>query len=156
MIIRPAEKRDIPRLYEMLGQILRLHAALRPDVFRADREKFDPEELAELLEREDRPSFVADEDSVCVGYALCEIKERQCPQFVKRRILYLDDLCVDESARGRGIGRALIDHLLGFAKEIGADSLELNVWECNADAVAFYERMGFKTQCRHMEIPLGE
>ena len=156
MLIRPAENRDSPRLYEMLGQILRLHAALRPDVFRADREKFTPEELAELLKREDRPSFVAEEDGKCVGYALCEIKERQSPQFVKRRVLYLDDLCVDASARGKGIGRALVDFLLGYARGIGADSLELNVWECNADAVAFYERTGFKTQCRHMEIPLGK
>ena len=156
MIIRPAEKRDIPRLYEMLGQILRLHAKLRPDVFRSDREKFDPDELAELLKREDRPSFVAEEDGVCVGYALCEIKEPKIPQMLKRRVLYLDDLCVDESARGRGVGRALVDFLLGYAREIGADSLELNVWECNADAVAFYERMGFATQCRHMEIPLGK
>ena len=155
MIIRPAEKRDIPRIYDMLGQILHLHAELRPDVFRADREKFTPDELEELFVRDDRPSFVAEEDGTCVGYALCEIKERQSPQFVKRRVLYLDDLCVYKSARGRGIGRALVEFLLGYAEEIGADSLELNVWECNADAVAFYERMGFKTQCRHMEIALG-
>ena len=154
MIIRPAEKRDIPRLYEMLGQILRLHARLRPDVFRSDREKYTPEELEELLKREDRPSFVAEENGICVGYALCEIKERQIPQFVKRRVLYLDDLWIDESSRGNGVGRALVEFLLGYADKIGVDSLELNVWECNADAVAFYERMGFKTQCRHMELKL--
>lgn len=156
MIIRPAEKRDIPRIHELLGQILRLHAELRPDVFRSDREKFTPDELAKMLKRKDRPAFVAEEDGVCVGYALCEIKEPKIPQMLKRRVLYLDDLCVDESARGKGIGRALVEFLLGCAREIGADSLELNVWECNADAVAFYERVGFKTQCRHMEIPLGK
>ena len=154
MIIRHAENRDIPRIYDMLGQILRLHAELRPDIFRSDREKFTPEELEELFKRDDRPSFVAEEDGVCVGYALCEIKERQSPQFVKRRVLYLDDLCVDKSARGRGVGRALVEFLLGYAADTGADSLELNLWECNADAAAFYEKMGFKTQSRHMEIAI--
>ena len=156
MIIRPAENRDIPRIYEMLGQILRLHARLRPDVFRPDREKFTPEELEELFKRCDRPSFVAEEDGKCVGYALCEIKTPKDPQMIERKVLYLDDLCVDKSKRGHGAGKAIVEFLLAYAKEIGADSLELNLWECNADAAAFYEKMGFATQSRHMEITIDK
>ena len=154
MLIRPVEKRDIPRIYELLGQILRLHAELRPDIFRADREKYDAVELEALLTRPDRPSFVAEEDSVCVGYALCEIRQPAAPQMLPRKALYLDDLCVDSAFRGRGIGRALVAFIREYAAEIGADALELNVWEANADAKAFYEKLGFKTQCRHMELKL--
>ena len=154
MLIRPVEKRDIPRIYELLGQILRLHAELRPDVFRADREKYAPDGLEALLARPDRPAFVAEEDGVCVGYALCEIRRPDAAQMLPRKVLYLDDLCVDSAFRGRGIGGALVAFVREYAARIGADSLELNVWECNADAVAFYERMGFKTQCRHMELTL--
>ena len=138
----------------MLGQILRLHAALRPDVFRDDREKFTPEELGELFSREDRPAFAAEEDGICVGYALCEIRRPDAPQMLPRKVLYLDDLCVDSAFRGRGIGKALVGFVRGYADEIGADSLELNVWECNSDAKAFYENLGFATQSRHMEIKL--
>lgn len=152
MLIRPVEKRDIPRIYELLGQILRLHAELRPDVFRADREKYDTDELEALLTRPDRPSFAAEEDGVCVGYALCEIRQPAAPQMLPRKTLYIDDLCVDSAFRGRGIGRALVAFVRGYARDIGADSLELNVWECNADAKEFYEKLGFATQSRHMEI----
>ena len=154
MLIRPAEKRDIPRINELLGQILRLHAALRPDIFRADREKFTPAELEALLARPERVSFVAEEDGVCVGYALCEIRRPAAPQMLPRKVLYLDDLCVDSVCRGRGIGRALVGFVREYAVETGADALELNLWECNADAKAFYEKLGFKTQSRHMEIAL--
>ena len=154
MLIRPAEKRDIPRINELLGQILRLHAALRPDIFRADREKFTPAELEALLARPERVSFVAEEDGVCVGYALCEIRQPAAPQMLPRKVLYLDDLCVDSARRGRGIGRELCEHVLAQAKVLGADALELNLWECNADAKAFYEKLGFGTQSRHLEIAL--
>lgn len=155
MLIRPAEPRDIPRINEMLGQILKLHADLRPDIFRHEREKYTPDELEALLKQPERPAFVAETDGVCLGYALCEIRDTPAsPHLVARRVLYLDDLCVDEAFRGKGIGRALTDCVLAYAESINADALELNLWEANTDAAAFYEHLGFKTQCRHMEMTL--
>ena len=57
-------------------------------------------------------------------------------------VLYIDDICVDEGARGRGVGRALYGHILGFAREKGCYNVTLNVWSCNPGAMAFYEKLG--------------
>lgn len=51
MKIRKAEKKDIPRILALLGQVLQIHAELRPDIFIPGTTKYTPCELAELLER---------------------------------------------------------------------------------------------------------
>ena len=70
------------------------------------------------------------------------------------RTLYVDDLCVDESARGKGIGTALMDAAVAFARAKSCHNVDLNVWEFNEGARAFYERYGMHTMKRYMEILL--
>ena len=79
MFIRKAEEKDIPRILELLGQVLQIHAEIRPDVFIPGTTKYTDSELKELLEQEDKPIFVAaGEDDVCMGYAFCQLKEQTC------------------------------------------------------------------------------
>ena len=59
MKIRKAEEKDIPRIMELLGQVLQIHAEIRPDVFIPGTTKYTDSELKELLEQEDKPIFVA-------------------------------------------------------------------------------------------------
>ena len=61
---------------------------------------------------------------------------------VEHTTLYIDDICVDETARGQGVGRALYDHILDYAREKGCYNVTLNVWNCNPGAMAFYEKLG--------------
>ena len=49
-----------------------------------------------------------------------------------RRELYIDDLCVDEAARGGGVATALFRHVTAAAKAEGANFITLNVWEGNS------------------------
>lgn len=68
MIIRKAEEKDIPRILELLGQVLQIHADIRPDIFIPATTKYKTDELAELLKNEEKPIYVAaDEADVCVG-----------------------------------------------------------------------------------------
>ena len=77
MKIRKAEKKDIPRILALLGQVLQIHAEIRPDIFIPGTTKYTPCELAELLEQEDHPIYVAvDEDDLCMGYAFCQLREQ--------------------------------------------------------------------------------
>ncbi len=77
MKIRKAEKRDIPRILALLGQVLQIHAEIRPDIFIPGTTKYTPCELAELLQQEDHPIYVAvDEDDLCMGYAFCQLREQ--------------------------------------------------------------------------------
>ena len=55
MKIRKAEKKDIPRILALLGQVLQIHAEIRPDIFIPGTTKYTPCELTELLQQEDHP-----------------------------------------------------------------------------------------------------
>ena len=68
--------------------------------------------------------------------------------------LFIDDLCVDESQRGKGTGKLLFDFLKKEAKRIGCYELTLNVWEGNDSAKAFYDKMGMKVKEYTMEYIL--
>ncbi len=59
-----------------------------------------------------------------------------------RRGLYLEDLYVTPDARGQGVGTALLRHLAALALERGCGRFEWSVLDWNADAIAFYRRVG--------------
>ena len=68
MKIRKAEKKDIPRIIDLLGQVLQIHAEIRPDIFIPGTTKYTLCELTELLKQENKPVYVAvDEDDLCRG-----------------------------------------------------------------------------------------
>ena len=74
MIIRKAKEKDIPRILELLEQVLQIHADIRPDIFIPGTTKYTIDELRELLKHKEKPIYVAvDEDDVCVGYAFLSI-----------------------------------------------------------------------------------
>jgi ribosomal protein S18 acetylase RimI-like enzyme len=56
---------------------------------------------------------------------------------------YLQELYVVPALRGRGIGRALLEATIEFARERGADGIDLNTGETDTAARALYESMGF-------------
>ena len=62
--------------------------------------------------------------------------------FLGRRGLYLEDLYVVPSARGRGIGKALIEHLAAIAVARGCGRFEWAVLDWNQHAIDFYRSLG--------------
>ena len=155
MEIRNAERRDFPGLIELLKQVGQVHHELRPDIFRAGAQKYDESALLEILADPARPIFVAAEGAFVLGYCFCVHKNcENDPVLTDRKELYIDDLCVDEGHRGRGIARALYAHILEYAKERGCGYIYLNVWEGNDSARRFYELAGMTPRKTFMEMKL--
>ena len=156
MKIRKAEKKDIPRIIDLLGQVLQIHAEIRPDIFIPGTTKYTLCELTELLKQENKPVYVAvDEDDLCMGYAFCQLREQPfSTNMVPFKSLFVDDLCVDKQARGQHIGESLFEYVKQQAKELGCYEVTLNVWTGNTSAEHFYEKMGMKTKERQMEYIL--
>jgi len=154
--IRRALEKDVERILALLSQVLELHARIRPDIFRPGTTKYTPQELSDILRDETRPVFVAVDDADCViGYAFCQIREPSGREnMVPFRSLFIDDLCVDETQRGRGVGQALFRHTLTFARELGCYETALNVWEGNDAARRFYDKMGMRPKETQMELIL--
>ena len=153
-MIRTANTSDLKRIIELLHQVNMVHHVIRPDLFKPYATKYNEQELEDLLSDESKPIFVYD-DGVVRGYAFCqisEVKDNQLLQDVKT--LYIDDICVDENARGKHVGKTLYEYVRDYARSIGCYHITLNVWEGNDAALSFYRNMGMKVQKTTMEAIL--
>ena len=155
MTIRRADAGDIDFLNRLLYQVAAVHHGIRPDLFRGGSKKYEDDELRALLANDDAPVFVAEEGGEKLGYAFCVFqRHRRDGALNDFDSLYIDDLCVDEAARGKGAGKALFQYVKDFARKSGCFSVTLNVWEGNDAARAFYDRMGLKPQKTTLETIL--
>ena len=156
MNIRRAGEKDIPRLIELLQQVLDIHAKIRPDIFISGTTKYTDDELLQMILDDTNPIYVAvDEKDLCMGYAFCQLKEQPFSNnMVPFTSLFIDDLCVDQNLRGQHIGESLFEFVKAEAKRIGCYEVTLNVWAGNTSAEHFYEKMGMKTKERQMEYIL--
>ncbi|MBQ9437700.1 MAG: GNAT family N-acetyltransferase [Lachnospiraceae bacterium] len=152
-MIRRAEEKDVPKIMDLLLQVCMVHHNGRPDIFKGPATKYTEEQLKAILADENKPVFVyAGEEDEVLGYAFCIFKclpEDNILTDIKS--LYIDDLCVDETQRGKGIGKALYEYVLGYAEKTGCYNVTLNVWACNESARRFYEGLGLVPQKIGME-----
>ena len=150
--IRRATDKDIPVIDKLLYEVHKVHSDARPDIFKAGAKKYTDGQLEKIISDDKTPVFVAERDGEVVGYAFCIHR-----QFVNDnnmtdiKTLYIDDLCVDEAARGGHIGKRLYEYVLEFAKQNGYYNVTLNVWADNVNAVKFYEKIGLRIQKIGME-----
>jgi len=153
-MIRPANKNDIKRIIELLHQVNMVHHVLRPDLFKPYTTKYDEQELENLLSDQNKPIFVYDDGEV-QGYAFCQVSEVKGHQLLEDvKTLYIDDICVDEQARGKHVGKSLYEYVRDYARSIGCHHITLNVWEGNDAALSFYRNMGMQVQKTTMETIL--
>ena len=126
-----------------------------PDIFKSGGKKYTDEELLGIIADDSRPVFVAVEENVVMGYAFCIFQQHKDNNILTDiKTIYIDDLCVDENARGKHIGTQLYDYVTAFAKDSGCYNVTLNVWSCNESAMKFYEKRGLKPQKIGMEVIL--
>ena len=142
-----------------------VHHVIRPDLFKPHTTKYNEQELETMLGDDSKPIFVFDDGAqpsgtLCLqgkvlGYAFCQVSEVKNNQLLEDiKTLYIDDICVDENARGKHVGKELYEYVRDYAKSIGCNNITLNVWEGNEPALRFYRSMGMQVQKTTMEIIL--
>lgn len=151
-IIRKAEPRDLAAVNSLLEQVLAVHHQGRPDLFRPSGKKYTDEELLAIFANPDTPVFVYEDSGQVMGYVFCIARSQDSGSLQPLKTLYIDDLCVDASARGQHIGKALFEYARDYAVRSGFYNITLHVWECNPGAKAFYEALGLKPQYTSMEL----
>ena len=154
-MIRRATNKDIPKIIDLLKQVCLVHHKGRPDIFKVGT-KYSAEELKAILKDDIRPILVSvDENDNVQGYCFC-IYQQHVNNSVLTDIktLYIDDLCVDETLRGKNIGKKLYESAVKLAKDTDCYNLTLNVWSCNQSALKFYQSLGLLPQKIGMELIL--
>ena len=153
-MVRKACKDDIASIIRLLHQVNMVHHVIRPDLFKPHTTKYDEQELEALLDDDTKPIFVYDDGQV-LGHAFCQLTDVSGHKLLcDVKTLYIDDICVDEAARGRHVGKALYEFVRDYARSIGCHNITLNVWEGNDAAFCFYKSMGMQVQKTGMEMIL--
>lgn len=137
--IRRAAPEDGPALLELDRELARFEKLPPPDEEEGRRL------LAWIFDSKRLEAFVAELDGRVEGMALFY---EGYGTFRARPFLYLEDLVVRGSARGRGIGEALMGALAREAVSRGALRIDWAVLDWNRGAIRLYDRLG---GVRHQE-----
>lgn len=153
MQVRTATRDDLPRVNELRQQVNELHVQGRPDVFKPGFGRELQEFIAVLFEGEGRKILVAEHDGAVIGFAcLHYISRPESPYRNASQFVAIEEIGVDSLCQRMGSGRALVDAVRERAREKGYQRIELDMWEFNENALVFYERTGFRTYRRYMEL----
>jgi ribosomal protein S18 acetylase RimI-like enzyme len=150
--IRQATLDDYDPVNAVLAEVDAQHREALPHVFR------DPggparsgEYLASIIEDEHDTLLIAERLDQVIGLIHACIREaRDIPILVPRRYAVIESLVVAAGSRRCGVGRALMEAAHRWAQEQGVEQIELGVWEFNQGALAFYEKLGYRTAIRRM------
>ena len=155
MNVRFAQENELDRVNELRRQVNDLHAAGKPDVFRPEFSRELQDFIRIIWNDPEKEIVVVEQAGTVCGYAvLHQIHKPKSPSKLARDYLDIDEFGVDEACRRQGAATAMIDFIRAYAKEKGLYRIELNMWEFNKDALAFYEAVGFATYRRYMEMKL--
>ena len=153
--VRFAKESELERINELRKQVNDLHVAGKPEVFKPG---FCPELRDYIHVIWDDPAkriVAAETDGKICGFAvLNHIVRLENPFMFERDYLDIDEFGVDAAYRRHGVASAMVAFIRDYAKEAGFRRLELNMWEFNQGALAFYEAAGFQTFRRYMEMKL--
>lgn len=152
MVIREACEADKQAINALRKQVLLVHAAGKPEFFSDTFSKELADHLNMLFMQENAEVLVAESDNEMLGFACIEYIDRPgTPYRMPTRYCHVIEFGVDEGHRRQGIGRALFESVKARAAERGFSRIELDMWEFNEGALAFYEAIGFRTYRRYME-----
>ena len=145
-LARDVDRAEINRLAR---QVHALHIQWRPDLYTMPEELF-PEELFLALVK-DKELYAAKIDGNVVGFAWIRMRQSEGLGLVPRKVMLVNQVCVDEALRNHGIGTQMMEEIRILARAFGCTDLQLGVYPQNDAAVSFYQKCGFMIQNIHMQ-----
>ncbi len=152
-MVRFAKEEDLKRVNELREEVNEVHVKGRPDIFKPGFNEELQNHVYEIWNAENNDIIVAEQDGIICGYACVQFVDKPESPFMNARKFYaVDEFGVSKEFRRQGVATELIAFIKEDAKKRGLTKLELNMWEFNEGALAFYEAVGFKTYRRYMEM----
>ena len=155
--IRRAAEQDYEVYCDLFFETNELHRLALPDIFQQPGERIiEQGYFLNLLEDERVAIFFAESEGQAAGFVYILIREAPAyPLLVPRRYAVVDTLAVRPAFQRTGVGRVLMHKAEEWAASQGICVVELNVYEFNQGAQAFYNRLGFATYSRKMSKKLA-
>lgn len=153
MQIRTANMEDVE-------QLRHLYAELETDAVRYQPEHFtmgfrSNDFFRSIFENEEQEILAADANGKVIGFShVMILKQKDIACLKPQTVIYIQDLDVSESERGKGVGTLLLKASREYGKRKGADFIRMQVFPQNADGIRFYEKNGFCEMMKTMESSL--
>ena len=144
-----ATKYDRSAVNRLARQVHEMHVQWRPDLYQMPEELFPEALYAELVKN--RELYVAKLDGAVIGFALLKMRVSEGVGKVTRKIMLIDQVCVDEPLRNHGIGTQMMEEVRVLARAFGCTDLQLGVYPQNDAAVSFYQKCGFMIRSIDMQ-----
>ena len=131
MIYRPYSPADFDKLYAL------------EEVCFTPPTRFSQRFMTSLVQSANAATWIAEEAGQIVGFAIADWAEEG-----NENAAYIQTVEVSPEARGRGVGRELLNRIEGSARLARACSIWLHVEEGNAAAIRLYESQGYRCEDR--------
>ncbi len=151
--IRRAQGSDYEALCRVLAEADNMHLAALPFLFQPTEQPVrSGEYLEQLLAANPQALYlVVEAGGQIIGALLADPPQSpSLPMFTPRRTVMIEVLAVAAAWRRQGVGRALMAAVEAWAAEQRVDDLELNVYEFNTGAIAFYQALGYQGLSRRL------
>jgi len=144
MDIRRATPEDLDALASLRLYVHDIHARALPDSFKPSQRDAARRDAETWFGPPNVTVLLATQDDEPIGYLRLVVYDQPERELAyARRMLYVDQIALKDTVRGRGHGKRLLEAGVGLARELGIDIVELDVHHFNADARAFFVSQGF-------------
>ena len=155
-MIRPAAAADLEALGRLGASLMRTHYALDSHRFLSPGE--DPERgyawfLETQLDELDAVVLVSEHDGHVAGYVYASLEPLSWKE-LRGPAGFIHDIVVDESARGRGVGRELLDAAIAWLRDRGTPRVILWTAAQNERAQRIFDAAGFRRTMIEMSLEL--
>ena len=148
-LARPEDRAAIEGLAQ---QVHALHVQWRPDIYAPAEELWSQERFdAAVAERQ---LFAAKVEDKVVGYISFKTRIYDMVGHTRRKVLLIDEICVDETLRNQGIGTEMMIEARAIGKACGCTDMQLGVYPQNNEALAFYQKCGFRIRSIDMQAKI--
>ena len=152
-MLQLARESDWEEIKRLSVQIHDLHVQWRPDIFYHSEEPYPKE--AFLKNIHERMVYVYKADDTVLGYVVLCLMSKGGPGVMEKKLLRLESICVDEAARGEGVGTAMVAGVRALAQAFGCSDILLGMHPENEQALRFYQKCGFTIRTINLEMSVN-
>lgn len=157
MIIRQASTKDIDQILQLTNLVADKHGQNRPDIFVEHPYHITRKKLEYNILSSKHLIVVAVSDEKIIGVILCSIRSYTDDiKYRDAKVISIEDTCVNQNFRNNKVGSSMLAYVKDFAKSIGCNRLESNVWAFNHESKKFFVKNGFCLQRMSLEYCINE
>lgn len=156
MKIEIVSTKDASLLARLNHDVQEIHHDIEPEIFKPfnleDIETF----FQKVLVNSSVEAYIATVDDTPAGYILIvENTTVENPFKYSCTTLHIDQICVESNYKGKGIGKALVDHAKQYAIEKQIKRIEMDYWTQNHNSGEFFRSQGFENYNERLFIDVG-